>query len=401
MATGKLQVEVYNSNMAEPMSSVNVRVLSGDEVLYDVFTDLTGRTELMELEAPPAESTITNIGEQPYATYGIEISTPGFKPIFITNAQIFADAIALQKVYLDVGDEAIVINVPPPVLWGDYPEKEPEDEVKPIPAESGFEVLDRVVIPEYVVVHDGPPGSNGAVYYVPYKDYIKNVASSEIYATWPDAAIRANVLAIQSFVLNRVFTEWYRNKGYNFTITNSTRTDQSYSQGRTIYGNISQIVDEMFTNYIVREGQIQPLFAQYCDGRKVTCPGWMTQWGSADLASQGYTAMEILSHFYGTDIHLETAERVQGVPQSYPGDELTVGSTGEPVRTIQRQLNAISDTYTAIPKLRVDGQYGEDTAEAVKAFQQIFNSPVTGVVDLATWYKISQLYVSIENLASM
>ncbi len=251
------------------------------------------------------------------------------------------------------------------------------------------------------MVHDGVPGSSGPNYYIPYKDYIKNVASSEIYSTWPDAAIRANVLAIQSFVLNRVFTEWYRNRGYNFTITNSTRYDQSFSYGRTIYEEISQIVDEMFTNYIKREGQIQPLFAQYCDGRKVSCPGWMTQWGSAELAEQGYSTIEILRYYYGSDIYIETAEKIQGVPSSFPGTNLTIGSSGNDVRTIQRQLNSIANTYTAITKLRVDSVYGESTADAVRTFQQIFNLPQTGVVDLATWYQISQLYVAIEKLAAL
>lgn len=183
--------------------------------------------------------------------------------------------------------------------------------------------------------------------------------------------------------------------------TYSTRYDQSFSQGRTIYENISTIVDEMFTNFLRREGQRQPLFAQYCDGRQVSCPGWMTQWGSEDLAQQGYSAIEILRYFYGDDIFIDTAEKVQGVPLSYPGEELTIGSTGNDVRTIQRQLNTISNTYSAIPKLRVDGIYGQSTAEAVRAFQKIFNMPQTGVVNLATWYQISQIYVAIERLAEL
>lgn len=234
---------------------------------------------------------------------------------------------------------------------------------------------------------------------MPYKDYIKNVASSEIYSTWDEAAIRANVLAIQSFVLNRVFTEWYRNKGYNFTITNSTRYDQAFNYGRTIYEDISIIVDEMFTNYIKREGEIQPLFAQYCDGRNVVCPNWLSQWGSAALAEQGYSAMDILRYYYGDDIYLEQAESVSGVPVSFPGENLTIGSRGNDVRTIQSQLNTISRTYSAIPRLAVDGIYGEATVESVKAFQNIFNMPQTGIVDLATWYQISQIYVALEKLA--
>lgn len=401
MASGMLQVELYDETIAEPVVGARVTVQSGEEVLYDVYTNESGQTPEMELEAPPAEYALEQNEPQPYSTYDITITADGYETVRIIGSQIFADAIALQRVYMIPGMGENIINVPPPVLWGDYEPKEPEEEVKPVPEETGFVVLDRVVIPEYIVVHDGVPGSGGPNYYIPYKDYIKNVASSEIYSTWPDAAIRANVLAIQSFVLNRVFTEWYRNRGYNFTITNSTRYDQSFSYGRTIYEEISQIVDEMFTNYIKREGQVQPLFAQYCDGRKVSCPGWMTQWGSAELAEQGYRTIDILRYFYGNDIYIETAEKVQGVPSSFPGTNLTIGSSGNDVRTIQRQLNSISNTYTAIPKLRVDSVYGESTAEAVRAFQGIFNLPQTGVVDLATWYQISQLYVSIEKLAAL
>lgn len=401
MATGYLQVELYDQSQAAPVVGGRVIITKNGEVLYDLYTDNSGQTIRVSLETPPLEYSLEQNEPQPYSTYDLAITADGYKDVTINGVQVFADDVALQKVLMTPGSGQEVINVPPPVLWGDYPEKEPEDEVKPIPEETGFVVLDRVVIPEYIVVKDGVPSGGGQTYYIPYKDYIKNVASSEIYSTWSDAAIRANILAIQSFVLNRVFTEWYRNRGYNFTITNSTRYDQSFSQGRTIYENISTIVDEMFTNFLRREGQRQPLFAQYCDGRQVSCPGWMTQWGSEDLAQQGYSAIEILRYFYGDDIFIDTAEKVQGVPLSYPGEELTIGSTGNDVRTIQRQLNTISNTYSAIPKLRVDGIYGQSTAEAVRAFQKIFNMPQTGVVNLATWYQISQIYVAIERLAEL
>lgn len=205
---------------------------------------------------------------------------------------------------------------------------------------------------------------------------------------------------LRRFVLYKTFLYTIFNKNYHL-YTYSTRYDQSYSQDRTIYENISTIVDEMFTNFLRREGQRQPLFAQYCDGRQVSCPGWMTQWGSEDLAKQGYSAIEILRYFYGDDIFIDTAEKVQGVPLSYPGQELTIGSTGNDVRTIQNQLNTISNTYSAIQKLRVDGIYGQATADAVMEFQKIFNLPQTGVVDLATWYQISQIYVAIERLAEL
>lgn len=402
MAQGQLQVELYDGTQALPVANGRIVVKGTDGVVYyEGYTDESGQSETITLETEPLSYSLEENEPQPYRAYNLEITADGFRPVFINGVQIFADSTALQRIYLEPGTKDVVINVPPPVLWGDYPEKEPEEEVKPVPEESGFVVLDRVVIPEYVIVHDGVPNSDAENYYIPYKDYIKNVASGEIYSTWPDAAIRANVLAIQSFVLNRVFTEWYRNRGYNFTITSSTRYDQFFSYGRTIYENISQVVDEMFVNFIRREGQVQPLFAQFCDGRKVTCPGWMSQWGSAELAEQGYSAIEILRYYYGDDIFIDTAEKVTGVPTSFPGENLTIGSTGSDVRTIQIQLNSISDTYTAIPKLRADGIYGESTADAVREFQKIFNLDQTGIVDLATWYEISEIYVAIEKLAEL
>lgn len=401
MATGYLQVELFNQGEASPVIGGRVVISKNGETIYELFTDASGQTEVVSLETPPIEYSINENEPQPYSTYDILVTAEGYRDVIINGAQVFADRKALQKVFMIPGEGQSVINVPPPALWGDYPAKEPEEEVKEIPEETGFVVLDRIVIPEFIVVKDGPPSGGGQVLYIPYKDYIKNVASSEIYSTWSDAAIRANVLAIQSFVLNRVFTEWYRNKGYNFTITNSTRFDQAFSPGRTIYENISTIVDEMFTNFLRREGQRQPLFAQFCDGRQVSCPGWMTQWGSEDLARQGFSTIEILRYFYGEDVFIDTAEKVQGVPLSYPGQELTIGSRGSDVRTIQNQLNTIANTYSAIPKLRVDGIYGQATADSVMAFQKIFNLPQTGVVDLATWYQISQIYVAIERLAEL
>ncbi len=399
---GSLKVEVYDATIAKPVvgASVIVSMPNTGNVIEELFTDNSGQTPIIQLPAPPEIYSLEEFSDQkPYSEYNLLISAEGYRDENVTGVQIFAGSIALQKVFLGRGLQDITVT--PPVLWGDYPEKIPEEEVKELPPETGFVVLDRVVIPEIVVVHSGVPGSNAQNYYVPYKDYIKNVTSSEIYSTWPVEAIKANVLAINSFTLNRVFTEWYRNRGYDFTITNSTRYDQYFSYGRTIYESISNIVDDLFTTYIKREGQRQPLFAQYCDGKNVQCPGWMTQWGSAQLAEQGLSAIEILRHFYGNDIYLAEAEKVTGIPISYPGEPLTLGSSGEDVRTIQRQLNAIANTYSAIPKIRVDGVYGNNTRAAVEAFQQIFDLPVTGVVDFATWYDISQLYVAIEQLAEL
>ncbi|MFR7510823.1 MAG: peptidoglycan-binding protein [Muribaculaceae bacterium] len=389
MAQGTLAVQLTIGG-AEPITSGKV-VISDDtgQELYTLYTNESGKTIPVTLEAPPAEYSL-GVGEpQPYSAYNIRITADGFKDVVINGVQVFAGTEALQNVAMTAGQGEIVINIPPPVLWGDYPEKEPEEEVKEIPPETGFVVLDRVVIPEYVVVKDGPP-SGGAMFTMCRQDYIKNVASVKFIL--PGQACR------KSLLYSHCFKQGFRMVArLNFN-TNSTDM-KAFNYGRTIYEDISIIVDEMFTNYIKREGEIQPLFAQYCDGRNVVCPNWLSQWGSAALAEQGYSAMDILRYYYGNDIYLEQAESVSGVPVSFPGENLTIGSRGNDVRTIQSQLNTISRTYSAIPRLAVDGVYGEATVESVKAFQNIFNMPQTGIVDLATWYQISQIYVALERLA--
>lgn len=251
-------------------------------------------------------------------------------------------------------------------------------------------------------MHDGPPSDRRAKdYYVTYKDYIKNVASSEIYATWPEATLTANILAIQSITLNRVYTEWYRNKGYDFTITSSTAYDQKWIPGRNIFDNISRIVDNIFTNYISRPNVRQPLFTQYCDGKMVSCPDWMRQWDSKYLGDQGYSAIEILRAFYGNSVYINSSTEISGIPSSWPGYDLTIGATGSKVLQMQQQLNVIAGAYPLIPKISQDGIYGEKTANAVKIFQKIFGLPQTGVTDFPTWYKISEIYVGVSRIAEM
>jgi hypothetical protein len=274
-----------------------------------------------------------------------------------------------------------------------------EADAKPLPPSKGFVVLPEPVVPEYVIVHAGKPAdSSAADYWIPYKDYIKNVASCEIYATWPEEAIKANILAINSFTLNRVYTEWYPGKGYGFTITSSTSYDHAFTYGRNIFDQISKVVDDIFTTFITRPGVRQPLFAQYCDGRKVTCPGHMTQWGSRDLAAQGYSAIDILRYFYGEDVYLMEAKEVAGVPKSYPGKALQTGSGGPDVRTVQEQLNAISNNYPLIQKVKADGEFGETTRKAVETFQRIFHLSADGIVGFATWYKLSSTYVAVTRI---
>ena len=260
-------------------------------------------------------------------------------------------------------------------------------------------VLPEPVIPEFIVVHDGRPDDASAQnYWVRFKDYVKNVACSEIYSTWRTEAIKANVLAILSFTLNRVYTEWYRGKGYDFTITSSTAFDQSYSHGRTLFEEIGVVVDDLFTTYVTKEGIAQPLFTQYCDGRRTQCQG-LSQWGSQALGEQGWDAVSILRKYYGSEIYLKSAEKVEGVPLSYGGEVLTLGSEGEAVRTIQTQLNRIADNFPAIPKTPADGVYGPATQAAVTEFQKIFHLPQTGSVDFAVWYEISNVYVAVAELA--
>lgn len=407
--TGTLQVNVTSRVQNSPVPDATVTLsYSGDPdaALESLQTDESGQTEAVTLDAPPVEYSLdADQGNQPFALYAIQIRAEGYHPLNISGIEIFSTIKAIQNVSLtplDYGNRfRESIDIPVNTLFGDYPPKIEESEIKPID-ESGEIVLSRVVIPEYVVVHDGPPTDSRANdYYVRYKDYIKNVASSEIYATWPDATIRANVLAIMSFTLNRVFTEWYRNKGYNFTITSSTAYDQKWSYGRTIYDTISNVVDEMFENYLSRPNVIQPILTQYCDGRNVSCPNWLSQWGSKYLGDQGYSAIQILRNYYGNSIYINTADEISGIPSSWPGYDLSVGSSGSKVRQIQQQLNRIHQNYPAIPTVTADGIYGSSTRDAVRKFQSVFGLPATGVIDYPTWYKISEIYVAVSRIAEL
>ncbi len=256
-------------------------------------------------------------------------------------------------------------------------------------------------IPEMITVHLGSPDSSAPNVTVPFSDYIKNVASSEIYPTWPEAALRANILAQISFALNRVYTEYYRSRGYSFDITNSTAIDQSYVDGRDTFENISRIVDEIFDNYITRGEGVEPIFALYCNGTTTTCEG-LSQWGSVDLAEAGLGAFDILQNYYGNNINLVTDAPVQGIRESYPGAPLSFGSSGEPVRSIQVKLNRISKNYPAIPKIPfVDGSYQAATERAVRAFQEIFNLAPDGIVGRATWNAINRIYAGVKSLSDI
>lgn len=406
---GNLQVNVTSILGSRPISDAAIQISYSGEptsVIEEIRTDSSGQTESIELPAPPVEYSLTPTASQPYSEYNIQITAPGFEGIEISGAEILPGENAIQNVSLmpmddGLGESSELFVIPPHTLYGEYPPKIAEAEIKPT-TETGEIVLSRVVIPEYVVVHNGPPSDSSAKnYYVKYKDYIKNVASSEIYATWPEATIMANVLAIMSITLNRVYTEWYRNKGYDFTITSSTAYDQKWVPERNIFESISRVVDTIFTNYLSRPNVTQPIFTQYCDGKRVSCPNWMRQWDSKTLGDQGYSAIEILRRFYGNSIYINTADEISGIPSSWPGTDLTIGSRSDKVRQMQNQLNVISNGYPLVPKITADGIYGERTAQAVKTFQKIFNLPQTGVVDFPTWYKISEIFVGVSRIAEL
>lgn len=407
--TGKLKINTTSILGSTPISSATIRISSTGQpetVIEEVRTNAIGQTEEIELPTPSEALSMEPSAEQPYSEYNLEIIAPGFETIEIIGAEVFPNTTSIQNANMMPMDDALGTSaesfvIPANTLFGDFPPKIAENEIKTI-SETGEIVLSRVVVPEYIVVHDGPPTDSSAKdYYVKYKDYIKNVASSEIYATWPEATIIANILAIQSFTLNRIYTEWYRNKGYNFNITTSTAFDQKWVFNRNIFENISGIVDSIFDQYLARPNVSQPILTQYCDGNRVTCPNWLSQWGSKTLGDQGYSANEIIKYYYGDSMYIASAEEISGIPASWPGFDLTVGSSGSKVAQLQNQLNVISRGYPLIQKVTEDGIYGQNTADAVKTFQKIFILPETGVVDFTTWYKISEIYVGVSRIAEL
>ncbi len=402
---GRLQINVTSSLGLIPIQDATVTIsYTGvpDVTVERLNTNSSGQTEAIELSAPPLEYSVQPSEQMPYSEYNIQVDAPGYESVMVSGTEILPDVLAIQPIQMiplqATQEEEETIVIPEHTLYGEYPPKIPEAEIKPMD-ESGEIVLSRVVIPEYIVVHDGAPSDNTAQnYYVRYRDYIKNVVSSEVYATWEENAIYANTLAIMSFTLNRVYTEWYRGRGYNFTITSSTAYDQKWMYGRNIYSNIDRIVDSIFANYLSRPGVRQPILTSYCDGQRVTCEG-LSQWGSQYLANEGYMPIEIVRYYYGNDMYINSADSISGVPSSWPGYNLTIGSSGDKVRQMQQQLNRIARNYPAIPTIAVDGIYGPRTAEAVRTFQGIFDLPQTGVVDYPTWYSISNIYVGVSRIA--
>lgn len=401
---GGLKISLTSSLGQIPVANATVTIsITGqpDSIIQTLTTDDSGQTREIELPAPALRYSQEPSDVRPYSEYDISVEAPGYEPVVVSGSEILPDVTSIQPISMipqqRPGREEDIF-IPDHTLYGEYPPKIPEAEIKPMD-ETGEIILSRVVVPEYVIVHDGVPSDSSAQdYYVRYTDYIKNVASSEIYATWPESTLYANILAIMSFTLNRVYTEWYRNQGYNFTITSSTAYDQKWIYGRNIYENINVLVDTIFANYLSRPGVRQPILTSYCDGKRVTCQG-LSQWGSKFLGDEGYRAIDIIHYYYGNDMYINTADAISGIPSSWPGYDLTIGSSGQKVYQMQEQLNRIRQNYPALPYVNADGIYGQQTANAVREFQRVFDLPVTGVVDYPTWYEISRIYVGVSRIA--
>lgn len=402
MDKGYLIVTVYKNNVASPISGAQI-IIRGDNYEQTFTTNESGKTPKIELDAPLKKYSLTPQTEvRPYSIYQVEASKTGYETTIINGVQIFPDVTSLQDVYLnetsqreETKDEVKTIDIPPHSLW-----EESQQNTSRKGSINDFRVYPQVFIPEYVIVHNGTPTDTTASnYYVPFTDYIKNVASGEIYATWPTESLRANIYAILSFTMNRIYTEWYKSQGYNFTVTSLPKYDQLYTNNRTIFKSISDVVDDIFYYHIELTNKNYPLLAQYDDGVNVNNPGWLSQWGTVTLANQGYSALEMLKYYYTDGLTLNSANEIEGLPLSFPGYNLEEKMCNEAVQKIQIMLNTISGSYPRIPKISpADGRYQNSTTESVKVFQEIFNLPITGIVDFNTWFKISYIYIAVSKM---
>ncbi|MBW6410822.1 peptidoglycan-binding protein [Clostridium weizhouense] len=366
--------------------------------------DISGRSELIEVVTP--EKSLSQQpyeeGVIPYARYNINVLSENFKEVIIEGVSVFEEIISIQNIELiekkktdltKPSPQKIVIP-PEQLVLNAKRDKQVGTMIEPL-------VLDKPYIPEFIIVHLGAPSVPAENVTVGFVDYIKNVASSEIYPTWPEESLKSNIYCQISFALNRIYTEWYRSKGYAFQITNSTAYDQYFIKGRNIYDNISKLVDEIFSKYIIIIGNKTPFFAQFCNGTTVKCDG-LSQWGTVDLAKAGMPALDIIQYYYGYDKDLVRATMIEGIPESYPGTPIRINDENNNVMIIQKQLNRISKNFPAIPKIpSEDGKFDKTTEDAVKIFQKVFNLTPDGIVGRATWYRISSIYVGVKRLAEL
>ena len=366
MAIGYLRIQARTAHDAVPLGGVHVKILGEQgESLYDLVTDENGETRQVPLETlDKSFSQNQYYSGLPYKSYNVIGQKEGFDMIYVTQIPIYEGETAVQPLMLVPMEQRQTrprqsrIFVGKPAVAMQEPRSQEGGEADP-------RILRQVVIPNPITVHLGAPGSYASNVQVSFPDYVKNVASSEIYPTWPEASLRANIYAIITFALNRIYTEWYRSKGYDYDITNSTAYDQNFVYGRPIYDSISRVTDDIFNEYVRRQGQNVPYFTSFCNGSTVTCQG-MSQWGTVTLAENGYTPLQILRNYYPNDVEIVEAQAIANVPSSYPGTALRVGSTGLDVQTIQTYLNRIRRNYPAIPAITdPEGTFGDSTKAAV------------------------------------
>jgi len=408
MGKGYLIVHTTTASEALPVAGANVVVTDEyNNTLYNVVTDEGGVSPRMELDAPDkAYSLDPDSSIIPYSKYNIGISAEGFKTFIIEGVRILDTSETIQNadmipLTLDITRSGSIIFVdneehgltnPQPRFTLEAPQA--------LPPAMG-RVLPAVIIPEFITVHLARPEVPAANTRVLFKEYVKNVASHEIFDTWPTAALEANINCIVSFTLNRIYTEFYRVRGYSFDITNSTSIDHFFKPNGAIGGNISRVVDNIFNRYLAQVGHKEPFLAQYCDGRQVRCPGWLTQWGSCADAQAGMTAPQIIRKHYAYNLEFREANLFSGPFESYPGYALREGSSGEHVRTLQTYLNRISGSFPLPVISPVDGIFGPATTASVRKFQRDFNLTADGIVGRATWYKINQIYAGVKALSEM
>ncbi len=411
--SANLVVMLGAASEAVPVTRSVVRILSPDgRILYEEYlgADSEGKTRPFSLQTPDDAETLEPAeGEPPpYSSYVVTVRSENYYLVRIEGVQMFSgfgSTLPVQMIPLPV-DGVVPENYPPLVYQVGENALNRQSPRGPAPTESVSPpmdalpaILESVYIPSEIRVHLGAPDSNAQTVTSSFPDYIKNVASSEVYPTWPEESLRANIHAQISLALNRIYTEWYPSRGYNFDITNSTAFDQYYVYGRNIFDNISRLVDEIFNVYVRRPNRVEPFYAEYCNGSSVSCAG-MSQWGTVSLAQQGLTAEEILAFYYG-NVELITTNDVRDVEQSYPGTPLREGSSGEDVRTIQEQLNRVAINYPSIGLTTVDGVFGPSTRRAVTNFQRLFVLTPDGVVGKETWYRLSYLYTAVKKLAEL
>lgn len=402
MAIGYLTIQARTAHDAVPLKDVQIRVTDDQgNGVYELRTDENGEAKEIPLETLDKRfSQNPYFSGQPYISYNVLARANGFNSLYLSAIPIYDGETAvlplalvpMQNLQRSPFQTQIYIGKPAVAM---NQMREQEGTV------ADPRVLRQVAIPNPITVHLGAPGTSAPNVQVSFPDYVKNAASSEIYPTWPDASLRANIYAIITFALNRVYTEWYQNRGYNFDITNNTAYDQNFVYGRPIYESISRIVDEIFNEYVRRQGQNAPYFTSFCNGSTVSCQG-LSQWGTVTLANQGLSPLQILRSYYPNDIEIVETNIISGVLSSYPGTPLKVGSKGLDVQTIQTYLNRIRQNYPAIPAITDEtGVFGDSTRAAVTRFQSIFNLTPDGIVGKSTWYKISNLYTAVARLGEL